>query len=93
MDTMVFATWQVYVSTFCIGVAGALVGFVVGAKWERKRRRFAVKTVVKEDGSRETHLMTTVTEDEAEILEYMENAADAFEQAKEELDEDERNAD
>ena len=72
--TITFPLWQLAVFAGCLLVVGGIIGFIIGGKFERNRRVFAVKTVVYEDGTRTTEYLTSATAEEIAVLAYM----DAF---------------
>ena len=74
--TITFPLWQLAVFAGCLLVVGGIIGFIIGGKFERIRRVFAVKTVVYKDGTRATEYLTSATEEEIAVLAYMDEFID-----------------
>lgn len=79
--TITFPLWQLAVFAVCLVIVGGIIGFIIGGKFERIRRVFAVKTVVYEDGTRATEYLTSATEEEIAVLAYMDEFIDRQETA------------
>lgn len=78
--TITFPLWQLAVFAGCLLVVGGIIGFIIGGKFERNRRVFAVKTVVYEDGTRTTEYLTSATAEEIAVLAYMDEFVDRQEE-------------
>lgn len=74
--TITFSLWQLAVFAVCLVIVGGIIGFIIGGKFERIRRVFAVKTVVYEDGTRATEYLTSATAEEIAVLAYMDEFID-----------------
>lgn len=78
METITFTTCQVVLSGICFIAAGFCAGVAYGMDRVKKHRLFAVQTIVKQDGTHETHVMAKATQEEILILAQLETAATKF---------------
>lgn len=78
METITFTTWQVVLSAICFIAAGFFAGVAFGMGRVKKHRLFAVQTIIKQDGTHETHVMAKATKEEVMILAQLETAATKF---------------